>query len=148
MRSNKGERSAVTANPSRVSLTQTVFHDKESLVLIRSVMRGLVLHFLVLKTRSATFEELKLGRGSIEKISSVDFEPERAAEYREHALAIVEKKVEGEEIKALPPAPRRSRQVVDIFAALKKSLESAERAAAKSHRSSQMKKESVGRDSI
>ena len=60
-------------------------------------------------------------------MSSVDFEPERDAEYREHALAIVEKKVEGEEIKAFLPAPRRSGQVVDIFAALKKSLESAER---------------------
>ena len=37
----------------------------------------------------------------------------------------IEKKVEGQEIKAVPPAPRRTGQVVDIFAALKKSLETA-----------------------
>jgi len=34
--------------------------------------------------------------------------------------------VEGHEIKAVPSAPRRTGQVVDIFAALKKSLETAE----------------------
>ena len=30
-------------------------------------------------------------------------------EYRERALAMIEKKVEGQEIKAVAPAPRRSR---------------------------------------
>ena len=62
----------------------------------------------------------------IEKMSSADFEPERYAdEYRERALAMIEKKVEGQEIKAVTPAPRHTGQVVDIFAALKKSLETA-----------------------
>jgi non-homologous end joining protein Ku len=37
----------------------------------------------------------------------------------------IEKKVEGQEIKAVSPAPRRTGQIVDIFAALKKSLETA-----------------------
>jgi non-homologous end joining protein Ku len=40
---------------------------------------------------------------------------------------MIEKKSGGEEIKAGTPAPRRTGQVVDIFAALKKSLETAER---------------------
>ena len=62
----------------------------------------------------------------IEKMSSADFEPERYAdEYRERAFAMIGKKVEGQEIKAVAPAPRRTGQVVDIFAALKKSLEEA-----------------------
>ncbi len=70
-------------------------------------------------------EQLVLGRGLIEKMSAADFEPERYAdEYRERTLAMIEQKVEGQEIKAVPPA-RRSGQVVDIFAALKKSLETA-----------------------
>jgi len=125
----------------RVALAQTVFHNKESLVLIRSVKRGLVLHFLFFKNEirdfdaiakgdgvKATSEELKLGRGLIEKMSSADFEPERyAADYRERALAMIEQKVKGQESKAVTPAPRRTGQVVDIFAALKKSLETAER---------------------
>ena len=46
-----------------------------------------------------------------------------ADEYRERALAMIEKKVEGQEIKAVPPAPRTG-QVVNIFA-VKKSLETA-----------------------
>jgi hypothetical protein len=41
-------------------------------------------------------EQLELGRGLIEKMSSPDFEPERYAdEYRERALAMIEKKVKG-----------------------------------------------------
>src|SRR4030095_4852391 len=59
-------------------------------------------------------------------MSSPDFEPERYAdEYRERALAMIEQKVKGQEIKAVPLAPRRSGQVVDIFAALKKSWKTA-----------------------
>jgi DNA end-binding protein Ku len=39
------------AKTGRVALAQTVFHNKESLVLIRSVKRGLVLHFLFFQRR-------------------------------------------------------------------------------------------------
>jgi DNA end-binding protein Ku len=109
------------------------------LVLIRSVNRGLVLHFLFFKNEIRDFDaiakgediklpsgQLELGRGLIDKMSSPDFEPERYAdEYRGRALAMIEKKVEGQEIKAVAPAPRRTGQVVDIFAALRKSLEEA-----------------------
>jgi DNA end-binding protein Ku len=43
------------AKSGRVAPTQTVFHNKESLVLLRSVKRGLVLHFCCFsKIRSAT----------------------------------------------------------------------------------------------
>ena len=78
-------------------------------------------------------------------MSSADFEPERYADdYRERALAMIEKKVEGQEITAVPPVPRRTGQVIDIFAALKKSLETAERPQAEiRRRSNQAKKKSV-----
>jgi DNA end-binding protein Ku len=39
------------AKTGRVALAQTVFHNKESLVLIRSVKRGLILHFLFFQRR-------------------------------------------------------------------------------------------------
>jgi len=42
-------------------------------------------------------------------------------EIRDFDAITKEKKVEGQEIKAVPLAPRRTGQVVDIFAALKKS---------------------------
>ena len=40
-------------------------------------------------------------------------------------MSMIEKKAKGLEIKAVAPAPRRTGQVFDIFAALKKSLETA-----------------------
>jgi non-homologous end joining protein Ku len=49
---------------------------------------------------------------------------------------MIEKKVEGHEIKAVPATPRRTGQVVDIFVALKKSLETAERPQRKATRRS------------
>ena len=61
---------------------------------------------------------------------------------------MIEKKVEGHEIKAVPATPRRTGQVVDIFAALKKSLESAERPQRSHRRSTQLQKEGVGPDGI
>ena len=98
-----------------------------------------MLHFLFFKNEIRDFdaiakgegvklpgEQLELGRGLIEKMSSPDFEPERYAdEYRERALAMIDQKVKGQEVKAAPAAPRRTGQVVDIFAALKKSSETA-----------------------
>ncbi len=90
------------AKTGRVALAQTVFHNKESLVLIRSVKRRLVLHFLYFKDEIRDFdaiakgdgvklpaEQLELGMSLIEKMSSEDFEPEPYAdEYRERALAM------------------------------------------------------------
>jgi DNA end-binding protein Ku len=119
------------AKTSRVALAQTVFHNKESLVLIRSVKRGLMLHFLFFKNEIRDFDAIVKGDGIkvtsaelkarprlIEKMSSADFEPERYTDdYRERALAMIEQKVKGQEIKAVAPVPRRTGQVVDIFAA-------------------------------
>ena len=56
---------------------------------------------------------------------------------------MIEKKVKGQEIKAVRLAPRRSEQVVDIFAALKKSLETAGQQKATAD-SRQAQKEGVG----
>src|SRR5262245_57371339 len=109
------------AKTGRVALAQTVFHNKESLVLVRSVKRGLVLHFLFFKDEVRDFgqiakgenikvpeEQLELGMSLIEKMSSADFEPERYKdEYRERAEAMIEKKSKGQQIKAAPPTPSR-----------------------------------------
>jgi len=53
---------------------------------------------------------------------------------------MIEKKVEGQEIKAVPPAPRFSGEVVDISAALKKSLETAGQQKPASERAKRKKK--------
>ena len=56
-------------------------------------------------------------------MSSADFEPERYAdEYRERALAMIEKKVEGQEI-TVSEAPEGGAQIIDLMEALRASLE-------------------------
>ena len=49
------------AKTGRVGLAQTVFHNKESLVLIRSVKSGLVLHFLFFKNEIRDFDAIVKG---------------------------------------------------------------------------------------
>ena len=46
------------AKTGRIALAQTVFHNKESLVLIRSVKRGLILHFLFFKNEIRDFDAI------------------------------------------------------------------------------------------
>ena len=123
----------------RVAIAQTVFHEKESLVAVRSVQNGLVMHFMYFKDEVRDFgqipkaegatvpkREIDLSRDLIDKMSSSEFEPEKYHdEYRERFLAVIDQKVKGQEITVSPPSPERGRKVVDIFAALKQSLEQA-----------------------
>lgn len=135
----------------RVALAQTVFHEKESLVAVRSVQNGLVMHFTYFKDEVRDFEQISKGEGEkvpkreidlasdlMDKMSAEEFEPEKYHdEYRERFLAMVDQKVKGQEITIAPTAPERGRgKVVDIFAALKQSLEQAapKRAAAEERR--------------
>lgn len=135
----------------RVALAQTVFHEKESLVAVRSVQNGLVMHFTYFKDEVRDFEQISKGEGEkvpkreidlasdlMDKMSAEEFEPEKYHdEYRERFLAMIDQKVKGQEITIAPTAPERGRgKVVDIFAALKQSLEQAapKRAAAEERR--------------
>lgn len=123
----------------RVAIAQTVFREKESLVAVRSVNNGLVMHFMYFADEVRDFgqipkaegaklpkREIDLSRDLIEKLSADEFEPEKYHdEYRERFLAMVEQKTKGKEIAIQPPAQERRGKVVDIFAALKQSLEQA-----------------------
>ncbi len=122
----------------RVALAEMVFHDRERLVLIRPAKGGLVLQVMFYATEVRDFsaipkaenerltpEEFELAAGLIEKLSSNAFEPEAYTdEYRERVQAMIEAKVQGREITVSPPAPPRG-QVIDMYAALKRSLETA-----------------------
>ena len=135
----------------RVALAQTVFHEKESLVAVRAVQNGLAMHFMYFKDEVRDFEQIPKGDGEnvpkreidlasdlMDKMSAEEFEPEKYHdEYRERFLAMIDQKVKGQEITIAPTAPERGRgKVVDIFAALKQSLEQAapKRAAAEERR--------------
>jgi len=42
----------------RVALAQTVFHEKESLVAVRSVYKGLVMHFMYFANEVRDFDQI------------------------------------------------------------------------------------------
>ena len=120
----------------RAALAQMIFHDKESLVLLRPFERGLVLHFLYYQNEIRDFSQIGKGEGEkvssdeidlaknlIEQMTSAEFDPERYEdEYGKRAQSMIEEKVKGHEIKATPKAPERGAKVIDIMAALKQSL--------------------------
>src|SRR5262249_28665564 len=70
--------------------------------------------------------EIDLAENLIDKMSSAGFEPDKYHdEYRERVLAMIDQKIKGQEITIAPPAPEPRGKVVDIFSALKQSLEQA-----------------------
>ena len=74
-----------------------------------------------------TSEEIELGRGLIEKLSSENFEPEAYEdERRNRVMAMIEEKVKGHEITVTPDSPA-PRVVIDLMGALKESMRTAQR---------------------
>jgi DNA end-binding protein Ku len=72
-------------------------------------------------------EELELGAGLIEKLSSENFEPEAYRdEYRNRMLALIDEKAKGREI-TVPPKVAAPDRVIDLRAALRESMKTVER---------------------
>ena len=124
-----------------------VWHDKETLVLIRPREGGLVLQMMYYGNEIRDFdqiakgenlrltsEEIELGRGLIDKLSSEDFEPEAYEnERRNRVMAMIEEKVKSREI-TVAPQSRAPRVVIDLMAALKESMKTAQRGAKRANR--------------
>jgi DNA end-binding protein Ku len=124
----------------RVALAEMVAYGKERLVLIRPRNGGLVLQVMYYAEEIRDFdqvpkaddvrlsaEELKLGAGLIEKLSSENFEPQAYEdEYRNRVLALIEEKAKGREI-TVAPNPRPTGMVIDLMAALRESMKTVER---------------------
>jgi len=75
------------AKTGRIALAQTVFHEKESLVAVRSHQNGLIMYFLYFANEVRNFDQIRktegekvpkreidLGRDLIEKLSANEFE--------------------------------------------------------------------------
>jgi DNA end-binding protein Ku len=119
----------------RVALAEMVSRGQERLVLIRPCQGGLVLQIMFFGNEVRDFdpipkaedmrisaEEIELGRGLIEKLSSEDFEPENYEdEYQNRLRAVLDEKVKGREITVSRPVPR-DRRVIDLMEALKESM--------------------------
>jgi DNA end-binding protein Ku len=125
----------------KVAVGRHATRGREQLVLIRPMADGLVLHGLYYADEVRAFDdvdtagdvtikpgELDLARQLVEQLSHDAFEPAKYEDtYRGKVLAAVERKAAGEEIVA-PPKEEAREQIIDLVAALKKSL--AERQAA------------------
>ena len=127
----------------RVAIGRFATRGRQQLVLIRPVENGLMLHGLFHADEVRGFDEVEFGdavelkKGELElaeqlidQLANDRFEPERHRdEYREKVLQAIEQKAAGEEIVA-PPAPEQREQIIDLVAALKRSLEASREAGA------------------
>lgn len=108
---------------------------KEQLVLIRPYRGGLILHQLFYANEVRAFEDLDLGPERdfadkeldladklIDQLASEDFDAEQYEDtYTAKVKDLIEQKVAGEEITTAPEQPRA--QIIDLFEALKQSLD-------------------------
>jgi DNA end-binding protein Ku len=117
---------------------------RQQLVLIRPVQQGLVIHGLYYADEMRSFDDIEFGepvelkKGEldlatqlIEQLQSDKFEPKKYEDtYRQAVLEAVDRKVAGEEVVAAP-APEAPEPIIDLVAALKKSLSEEKKAPAK-----------------
>lgn len=126
--------SMALAETGRIGLGKYAARGKQYLVMVRPMNHGLVLEqlhypeelraFSEVPIEEATVKpaELKLAVQLIEQAASDEFKPESYRdEVRERMLALIQKKVEGEDITVAPTA-EPEHKIVDIMEALKASL--------------------------
>ena len=120
----------------RVAIGRFRTRGREQLVLIRPMGRGLVLHGLFYADEVASFGdvefgdevqlragEVELAQQLIERLSNERFDPQRFEDrYRQAVLAAVDQKIAGQEV-VVAEAPQQREQIIDLVAALKRSLE-------------------------
>jgi len=119
----------------RVAIGRFASRGRQQLVLLRPLQRGLVMQGLYYADEVRSFDdvefgdevdlkakEVELATQLIEQLSGDAFDPGRYEdEYRRAVLEAVDRKVAGEEVVAMPRAEAREK-IVDLVAALKKSL--------------------------
>ncbi|MEM7244131.1 MAG: Ku protein [Acidobacteriota bacterium] len=121
----------------RVALGRYSARGKQQVVILRPVDHGLMMHSLYHADEVRNFDDIDLGEAPefqdaeltlakqlIEQLATPEFVPDRYEdEYRKAVLAAVDKKVAGEEVVAMPEVETHE-QVIDLVAALKRSLSS------------------------
>jgi DNA end-binding protein Ku len=121
----------------RIAVGRLGTRGKEQLVLLRPYQGGLLLHHVYYADEVRSFDEVDrpgaiefkpveedLADKLVEQLSVEAFRPEQFHDdYRERVLAAVQQKAAGQEIAALPEQPQA--QIIDLFEALKRSLDKA-----------------------
>lgn len=125
----------------RIAVGRLGTRGKEQLVLLRPYQGGLLLHHVYYADEVRSFDEVDrpgaiefkpveedLADKLVEQLSVDAFRPEQYHDdYRDRVLAAVEQKAAGQEIAALPEQPQA--QIIDLFEALKRSLDKSAAAA-------------------
>ncbi len=127
--------SEALAETGRVAVGQYAARGKAYLVMLRPVDDGLVMEQLKYADEVRAFsevphedvevkkEELKLATQLVDQASSEEFDPEKYTDVvREQMVAMIERKVAGEEISVAPAAATSEPQIIDLMSALKASL--------------------------
>lgn len=118
-----------------VAIGRYATRGKQQLVLIRPFQRGIVMQGLFHADEVRSFDDIEFGdevelkagevelaNQLIEQLSRDAFDPGRFEdEYRRAVLEVVDRKVAGEEVVVMPKTEARE-QIIDLVAALKKSL--------------------------
>jgi DNA end-binding protein Ku len=118
----------------RIAIGKYAARGKQYLVMVRPMEHGLVMEQLHYPDELRSFAEvpvedavvkpaeLKLATQLVEQAASEDFRPEEYKdEVRERMLALIQRKIEGEDI-TLAPTAEPEHKIIDIMAALKASL--------------------------
>jgi DNA end-binding protein Ku len=132
--------SAALRDAGRVAVAKYATRGRQHLVVIRPHREGLILDQLRYAEEVRSFDEvpmdpaevkpaeLTLAKQLIDQSSVEEFDPQRYTdEVREQMLALIERKVAGQEIQVQPAAEEVAPKVIDLMAALKASLEEKER---------------------
>jgi DNA end-binding protein Ku len=124
------------ARSEQVAVARFVMRGKENLVLIRAAQNGLMLHSMYFADEVRDFGEIDKGESAkirdneidlalqlISGLARDDFKPEHYQdEYRQRVMAMIDKKVAGEEITTAPTPEVKTSQVIDLAEALRPSL--------------------------
>ncbi len=119
----------------KVAVGRFASRGREQLVLLRPMGAGLVLHALYYADEVRSFDDIELGETGkikegelelaqqlIDQLAEDDFDATQYEdEYRRSLVETIERKVAGEEI-VVAPAEEPREQIIDLVAALKRSL--------------------------
>ncbi|HEY1457013.1 MAG TPA: Ku protein [Solirubrobacteraceae bacterium] len=124
----------------RIAVGRVVLRNREQLVCIRALERGLAMTTMNFADEVLAIDRLKelpdeqgeisereheIACRLIESLSA-SFEPSKYRDtYRERVLDLIERKAQGKQIAHTPPAPAPTTQAPDLMSALKASLEEA-----------------------
>jgi len=115
------------------SIAKLTMHNREHIVVLRPGKHGLILHTLYYRDEVRAVDEFRTDTSQIKDKEldlatmlidtlAASFEPEKYSDsYRENIRALIDAKIQGQQIVA-PPAAQAAAPVLDILEALKVSI--------------------------